>query len=84
MDESCRRLLVLSGMASIASLLSLWAGTTLPLSGVNLMTASSRVRSIVVTPQTLGMRFSIRERSAQTSVMHAHKVAAVLLTSTSI
>ena len=48
------------------------------------MIASSCVRSMVVTPQTLGLRFNIRAGSAQTSVMHAHKVAAVLLTSTSI
>ena len=84
MNESSRRLLVLSGMALIASLLSLWARTILPLSGGNLMTASSHVRSMVVTPWTLGLRFNIRMRSAQTSVMHAHKAAAVLLPSTSM
>ena len=76
-------LLVLSGMASIASLLSLWARTILPLSRGNLMTASSHVRLMVVTPWTLGLRFNIRLGSAQTSVMHACKAAAVLLTSTS-
>ena len=77
-------LLVLSEMALIASLLSLWARTILPLSGGNLMTASSHVRSMVVTPWTLGSRFNIRVGLAQTSVMHAHKAVAVLLTSTSI
>ena len=77
-------LLVLSEMALIASLLSLQAGTILPLSRGNLMAALSHVRSMVVTPWTLGSRFNIRAGSAQTSVMHAHKAAAALLTSTSI
>ena len=66
MDVSSQRLLVLSGMASIASLLSLQAGTILPLSRGNLMTVSSHVRLMVVTPQTLGLRFNIRVGSAQT------------------
>ena len=77
-------LLVLSGTALTASLLSLQAGTILPLSGGNLMTALSHVRSMVVTPQTLGSRFNIRVGSAQTSVMCACKAAVALLTSTSI
>ena len=83
-NESSQRLLVLSGMAPVASLLSLWAGTILPLSGGYSMTASSFVRSMVVTPQTLGLRFNMRAGSAQTYVMCVHKVSAALLTSISI
>ena len=71
-------------MASIASLLSLLARIILPLSGGNLMTALSHVRSMVVTPWTLGSRFNIRVGLAQTSVMRACKAAAALLTFTSI
>ena len=82
-SDSSQRLVALSGMTSVASLSSLWAAMMLPLSRGYLMITSSLMRSMVVTPMTVGLRFNMRVGSAQTSVTHVHKDVAALLTLTS-
>ena len=83
MNDSSQRLVALSSMTSVVSLSSLWVAPMLPLSGGYLMIASFLVRSMVVTPMTVGSRFNMRVGSAQMSVTHVHKAVAALLTLTS-
>ena len=47
------------------------------------MITLSFVRSMVVTPMTVGLSFNMRVGSAQTSVTHVHKTVGALLTLTS-